>query len=170
MGSATAQRRASEPQAVEIEEFVTPRPALPDDAVPAPCGGACDITLRALPAGFDTTMTQDEAVSILFDSGIPFARGGKDRGQTVSMDAAAGLATVGYRSENGQWLNGPLNMPLSDGTTLDHIEDRPVWILDYRTASTAIPGDPLATPTNHVVYIIDIETRTILQVLGYAGD
>ena len=98
--------------------------------------------------------------------GVPFGLGGEYEGQAVNVTAAYGIGTFGHSGGPGQPWIGDRNVPLKGtNTVLDHIENRPMWILDY--------GNVIAYGTqatfNHAVYAIDIQTRSVLMIWFYQG-
>ncbi len=84
-------------------------------------------------------------------------------GQPITVTTTFGLVTEGYRGPDGGW-GGMLNIPLRDctvtaictdsGKVLDHVENRPIWLIDIEGIRQP-SGGPNAKPTNHVVYGID---------------
>jgi hypothetical protein len=121
----------------------------------------------------------------VYNLGLPFAFGGTFNGKTVSLTATYGLATFGKRNQNGLW-EGSVNIPIQTcnadgkcnptGKYLDHIENRPVWILDYGNTEWPASARPCATslcptPTvyNHSVYAVDAITGAPLFGWPYQG-
>jgi hypothetical protein len=168
-GDATDASRSSivASQVTTMATVPTAGAPIPDDAIPFPCGDTCELVVRA--SADAATVSQSGAQDILARAGIAFAYGGEHSGFPVTVQAAYGIATFGHRASNGQWIDGPLNLPLGDGTTLDHLENRLVWVLNYHVAPTELPGTQ-GMMTQHVVYIIDEMTGGILYTFGYTGE
>jgi len=102
---------------------------------------------------------------------LPWGLGGQFQGKTVTVAAWYGLGTVGHPGDAGKpWL-GRRNIPLKDGTLLDHIQHRPMWIIDYGNMVAYGAGAPKkpAPVYNHTVYLVDAQTRTVLEVRFYQG-
>jgi len=105
-------------------------------------------------------------MQLVEDLGVPFGLGGDYLGKPVTVTAAYGLGTFGHWDPvAGAWI-GDLHIPLK-GTdiVLDHIEHRPMWILDY--GNVVAYGSQ--TTFNHAVYAVDEETRTVLLAWFYQG-
>lgn len=115
------------------------------------------------------------------------ANGTKFLGKTpVSAKANFGLATLGGFTPNGRAWVGPQGFAIHNcdsmgkcvdtGKTLAHIENRPIWLVDY-SGLTHVQPMPMCPPgqtcnqpastTNHVVYVVDPETRSVLLVRFY---
>lgn len=102
-----------------------------------------------------------------------WVKGGTYQGKTVSVTITFGLATFGNLDTSSKTWIGARNIALytcapddkctTTGQVLDHIEDRPMWILDYKN----LPFCGSATCTNHGVFAIDDETGTKLFAWGY---
>ncbi len=132
------------------------------EVIPLPSstsGGLTLIRTDTVPA-----FSQQEAMQIVHDFGIPFALGGDWEGLQVTVAAAYGLGTFGRPGGPGlPWL-GDRYFPLK-GTdvVLDHIENRPMWILDYGNVRA---GGSRAV-FRHAVYAVDEETRSVLKIWFY---
>ncbi len=108
--------------------------------------------------------SQQEAMQIVHDFGIPFALGGDWEGLQVTVSATYGIGTFGRPGSPGlPWL-GNRHAPLK-GTdvVLDHIENRPMWILDY--GNVRVGGS--RAEFRHAVYAVDEETRSVLKIWAY---
>lgn len=129
--------------------------------LPAAATRAADLTL--VPVTVAPLISKAEALQIVRDK-IP-APVVHNNDPVVAM---YGLATFGKPGEVGKpWL-GDRNIPLPTGEVLDHIENRPMWILDFGN----IPGGISSRADsghNHVVYAVDAQTRAILLIWSYAG-
>lgn len=85
-------------------------------------------------------------------------------GRPITVTTTFGLVTEGYRGPDGGW-GGMVNIPLRDctiaavctdtGKKLDHLENRPMWLIDIEGVSLPSAGGSNAKKTNHVVYGID---------------
>ena len=80
-----------------------------------------------------------------------------------NVEATFGLATLGSATEDGSWI-GDRNIPLPTGEVLDHIENRPVWIIDY--------GNTIGYSWrfNHSVYAVDDATGGVMVIWVYNND
>jgi hypothetical protein len=103
----------------------------------------------------------------------PWARGGKaDNGLAITVNITFGLVTVGHRGSDGQWY-GLANIAefsctavrqcTKTGKLLDHVENRPIWVLDYKNLITFGTG----TSYNHTVYLVDDATGQFFYLWGY---
>ncbi len=132
------------------------------EAFPLPASTSGELTLirtEKAPA-----FSQQEAMQIVHDFGIPFALGGEWEGLQVTVSATYGIGTFGRPGGPGlPWL-GDRNVPLK-GTdvVLDHIENRPMWILDYDN----VRAGGSRAEFRHAVYAVDEETRSVLKIWFY---
>ncbi len=129
-------------------------------ALPSSESGELTLVRTDKPAAF----SQQEAMRIVRDSGVPFGLGGEWLGRPITVSAAYGLGTFGRPGGPGlPWL-GDRNIPLK-GTdvVLDHIENRPMWILDYDNAY----AHGTQVDFKHAVYAVDEETRSVLLAWFY---
>ncbi len=130
----------------------------------------------------------DEARKAVYNRGIIWATGGQVNGKTVNLTAAYGLVDLGGRGPTGEWF-GSRNIPMTTcdsggnctptGKVLDHYENRPAWILDYGNTYMRVSGPPPEyckpvactppPPNNHSVYVIDAETRAVIEATFYYG-
>lgn len=111
-------------------------------------------------------ISQDMALQILVKQigGMPFGYG--EAGNTVTLDATYGLVTEGSPSSAG-WM-GHRNLPLKDGEVLDHIENRSMWVLEFRGVDV-MSSDQSCTqaktctphPLNHALYLIDAKAMQV---------
>ncbi len=88
------------------------------------------------------------------------------------MQAYYGLATQGRPGINGLAWEGDLNIPLPNGVTLNHIEQRAMWLIDYGNTQFGDSVGAYATSPpekNHAVYLVDDATGSVLLVWGYNG-
>lgn len=124
-----------------------------------------DVTLS--PGTPSPSFSQQDAMQIVKAVGVPWALGGTYQDQQVSVSAHYGIGTLGHAdpTERVPWV-GPRNVPIK-GTNivLDHIADRPMWILDY--GNVAAYGTQITY--NHAVYVVDEQTRTLLITFFYHG-
>ncbi|HEX2915038.1 MAG TPA: hypothetical protein VH186_29865 [Chloroflexia bacterium] len=127
-----------------------------------------------------------EARSAVYNRGISWALGGNLNGQAVTLTAAYGLVTIGSPTATGNGWLGPQNIPLSICTTdgkcsptnavLNHIENRPMWVLDYGNTNFPANGPacvstPCPTPQiyNHSVYTVNAQTRAVITADFYTA-
>ncbi len=118
-------------------------------------------------------ISQAEAMEAVSRLGVPWGNGGEWEGRTVTVAATYGLVTAGGPGEGGKPWVGLRNLPLPDGTTLDHIEGRPMWIIDYGNTYFVGAGCPECTPPpdyDHSVYLIDAATASVWVAWGYVGE
>ncbi|HMM42205.1 MAG TPA: hypothetical protein PKA95_09915 [Thermomicrobiales bacterium] len=118
-------------------------------------------------------ISQADAMDAVSRLGVPWGQGGEWEGREVTVAATYGLVTAGRPGEDGKPWVGLRNIPLPDGTTLDHIEDRPMWVIDYGNTYFVGAGCPECTPPpdyNHSVYLIDAATASVWVVWGYLGE
>ncbi len=142
-----------------------------------------NVTLRRLAEA--PLISLQEARLAVHNLGISWATGGQVNGRTVKLTAAYGLADLGGPGPNGAWY-GPRNVPIrncddkgnctSTGVVLDHIEKRPVWVLDYGNTVMEVSGPPpdtckpACTPipnNNHSVYTVDAQTKDVIVAEFY---
>ncbi len=129
-----------------------------------------------------------QARTAVYNNGMSWALGGTQNGKTVTLTAVYGLVTLGAPNTNGNgkgWL-GPQNIDLptcstdgkctSTGIILNHIENRPMWVLDYGNTDFPAPGPaclttPCPTPQifNHSVYTVDGQTGAIFTIDFYTA-
>jgi hypothetical protein len=113
------------------------------------------------------TFSEQEAIQIArSNSGAP-----QELGNQVT--AVFGLATFGRPGGPGlPWL-GSRNVRLPNGQVLDHIEKRPMWIVDFGNVDgdSGVSRSPTSTAPrhNHIVYAVDVQTRGVVLVWSYAG-
>jgi len=112
--------------------------------------------------------------------------GGKRQGKTVTVTAHYGAATFGGLTKDGKTWGGLQNVHVrscdnsgkcsANGQVLKHLENRPMWILDYVNVEENVPAPmcmnqsctPISIPpTNHVVYAVDIQTNSVVSVQFY---
>jgi hypothetical protein len=86
---------------------------------------------------------------------------------TDQITSTFGLATFGHRDAEGRWV-GDMNVRLANGEIIDHIENRPMWIVDVAGIEGAVGGEP-TEPYNHVVFAVDIGSRGVVFVWSYPG-
>lgn len=106
------------------------------------------------------------------DIGMPWAHGGTWENMPVTIQAYYGLATFGGLGFNGVW-EGERNIPLPSGEVLDHIEGRPMWIIDYGNTTFVAggcPDCPEPPDYDHSVYAVDAATGEVWIVWGYVGE
>ncbi len=148
----------------------SPIPVTPavGEVIPLPSSKSGELTLFRTdkPPAF----SQQEAMQIVHDFGVDVALGGERFGRPVTASAAYGIGTLGRPGGPGlPWL-GDRNIPLKGtGVILDHVENRPMWILDYDNAYAPAPACPRCDSLffKHAVYAIDEQTRTVLIVWFY---
>ncbi len=152
LGADTAPSALPSPVATPAVGEVIPLPA----STP---GGLTLVQTDKVPA-----FSQQEAMQIVHDFGIPFALGGDWEGLQVTVSAAYGLGTFGHPGPPGMPWVGLQHVPLK-GTdvVLDHIENRPMWILDYGN----VRAGGSQAEFRHAVYAVDEETRSVLTIWFY---
>jgi hypothetical protein len=116
-------------------------------------------------------MSQMEVMQAIHDLGIAWGLGEavyiEETGETIVPEITGhfGLMTSGAPASDGTW-SGIRNVSLADGTELDHIDNRAMWLLDY--------GNVIAHSAHvhydHVVYLVDDETGTVIRALFYASE
>lgn len=144
------------------------RIALPK-GVSRPDASSAEITLIA--TNLPPPISQREAMQAVADYGVPWGLGGQYQGKTVTVTAWFGLATLGRPGAAGKPWVGRRNIPLKNSDVLDHIENWPMWIIDYGN-TVAYGGGTPAQPApvyNHTVYLVDAQTRTVVEVRFYQG-
>ncbi len=160
----------------------------PGQVISLPSSERGDLTLVS--TNLPPTISQETAMRAVYNLGLTFALGGQVvNGKSVTLQATFGLATFGKLANDGKNWEGNVNIPIqtctSDGkcrTTgqiLDHIENRPMWILDYGNTiwpGSARPSDtcgksPCPTPVtyNHSVYAVDAITGVPMFAWPYSG-
>ncbi len=128
------------------------------DVVPLPSSKYSDLTL--VRTGTAPTISSTEALDIVRNSiTAPL---------TDQISSSFGLATFGTRDTRGIWV-GDQNVRLPNGEIIDHIENRPMWIIDVGGVEGAV-GGPTTRPYNHVVFAVDAMTRGVVFVWSYPGD
>lgn len=163
--SANPQGGAAAPSTpiASVDASLTASPA-PGQQIAVPGAAADSLTL--MQAAQPATMSEADALQAVANFGIPWAHGGEYDGQTVAMQAYYGLATFGKPGPNGTWI-GPVHQSLPNGAVLDHIANRPMWIINYGNIVTTIHNAGGTIVTNHAVYAVDVATRTVLRVWAY---
>lgn len=92
---------------------------------------------------------------------------------TIGSSGGAGKPWAGLR--NIQVLNCSAGKCQNTGQVLDHIENRPMWILDYGNVdapSLGVLPCPNCTTTpipdnNHIVYTVDVQTKTVMGMVRF---
>lgn len=108
--------------------------------------------------------SQEEAMQIVHDLGIPFAFGGDWEGLQVTVSATYGIGTLGHPGPPSMPWVGDRYFPLpGTDVVLDHIENRPMWILDYGN----VRAGGSQAEFRHAVYAVDEETRSVLKIWFY---
>lgn len=132
------------------------------EVIPLPVSTPGGLTL--IQTGKAPSFSQQEAMQIVHDFGIPFALGGDWEGLQVTVSAAYGLGTFGHPGPSSMPWVGLQHVPLK-GTdvVLDHIENRPMWILDYGN----VRAGGSRAEFRHAVYAVDEETRSVLTIWFY---
>jgi hypothetical protein len=150
------------PQAAAAQAATEPAALPADNSTPLPYK---DVTLRSSTPS--PSFSQQDAMQIVKAIGVPWALGGNYEGQQVNVSAHFGIGTLGHADPTEQvpWV-GPQHVPIK-GTdiVLDHVADRPMWILDY--GNVAAYGSQIAY--NHAVYVVDEQSRTLLITFFYHG-
>jgi TolB protein len=149
----------------------TDRTSTADAGAPITLAAALQAALARQFGGFQFVHTdqpplisQEDALQAIDDFGIPWALGGEWEGKPVTIGARYGLATI---VDGSTW-------PLPDGTQLQDLEQRPMWIVDYGNVQGVIPsiapGTTPPPPANHAVYGVDAETRVVWYLASYRDE
>jgi hypothetical protein len=137
-----------------------------------------DLHIRATTS--KPVISQQEAMQIIYN----FTKVDWTLDKNGNTWAQYGLVTLGHAGSAGKPWVGPRNVTgvncsagkcQNSSQVLDHIEDRPMWVLDYANADIPIPGVmpcpgcPNTPPsgTKHVVYTIDAQTKTIMGPVSF---
>lgn len=140
------------------------------EVITLPASRAGELTL--VDTGATPLISQEQAMQAVADLGVPWGLGGRWQGKPVTVSAAHGLATFGRPGENGKPWVGDRNILLPNGKRLDHIEDRPMWIIDYGNTIGYGGGCPECPPAifDHTVYAVDTQTEAVLKIWFYKGE
>ena len=133
---------------------------VPGEVIILPASGPGDLTLIA--TDILPSITQQQAMQAVYDMGVPWGLGDSYEGKTPVISATFGLATFGSQAPDGQWV-GLRNIPLPSGEMLDHIESRPVWIVDY--GNTVAYGSQAVF--SNTVYAVDTATGVVVKTWFY---
>ena len=102
-------------------------------------------------------ISQQEAIDIV-RAGVSIPLGD-------DVSVTYGLGTLGHGDPgSGAWI-GAQNVPLPNGAVLDRVASRPMWIVDY--GNVDVPTSPGVPAANHAVYVVDAQSRAVLQVFFY---
>jgi hypothetical protein len=165
------------------ESEATPYPVLPMTQAPAennpdqadteielPSSDSGQFTLQRSPGA--EVMSLDEALDLLREFGVPYVDAERWEGNEIDLSADYGLATFGRPDESegdADW--GDQYIHLNTGEVLEHIAERPHWILDFAGAiwpAAQFDEDTEPDPVlNHTVFAIDALTGTIWKVWAY---
>ncbi len=114
-------------------------------------------------------LSLDEALGAIKGS---WQKGGQFDGKLITVTATFGLATFGKPGADGKWI-GFTGVPeftctgirqcTRTGKMLDHIENRPMWVLDYKNLTFYGSG----ATYNHTVYSVDDKTGLMLYGWTY---
>jgi hypothetical protein len=140
------------------------------------------------------TISSQQALQIIYNhTGNSWALGKTFRGQPLTVTAAFGLVTSGSKdSSSGEWIGDrsiPIRRcPITPGgicgditQTLDHVENRLSWVIDYANVDFDVPrpaclSQTCPTPsnvkntrTNHVVYVVDIQLQALTGIEMFAS-
>lgn len=147
--------------------------------------------IKVVPAVGPPIISQETALKVLFsrlnpkDSFIISDSQVVINGTVIPFRATYGLVTVGGPGPNGGWAGSFLNAPLSNctldgkctptGEVLDHIENRPMWLIDLEI-TVPVGGQtcpPASTPCsrppdpNHQVDLLDAQTLSLFGGASY---
>lgn len=130
------------------------------------------ILLPASPYGQLTLVYADTPPAISEAAAIELARGWSSEPLGDDITATFGLATFGQPGVDGAPWIGNRNIPLPTGELLDHIDSRPMWIVDVGSVEGFYAGEPGLSlpPYNHVVYAVDDMTQAVVLVWSYPGE
>ncbi len=148
----------------------SPMPVTPamGEVIPLPSSESGELTL--IRTDKSPAFSEQEAMQIVHDFGVDIALGGERLGKPVTPSATYGIGILGRPGGPGlPWL-GDRNIPLKGkGVILDHVENRPMWILDYDNAYAPAPACPGCDSLffKHAVYAVDEQTRSVLVVWFY---
>jgi hypothetical protein len=124
------------------------------------------VTLRSVSE--PPLITQQQAMEIVAKD-FPWGHGGTWEGKEVTVQARYGLGSIGYEGAHG-WL-GDLHIPLPSGQVLDHIENRPMWLLAYSNVpgiiASACWGCAPPPVYTHDVYAVDAQSQSIIWLASY---
>jgi hypothetical protein len=125
------------------------------------------VMLRA--ASDPPLISQQQAMAIIAQQ-FPWGLAGNWDGNQVTVQSWYGLGSIGQAGARGGWL-GPLHIPLSTGQTIDHIENRPMWLLAYSNVpgmiASVCPGCASPPVYTHDVYAVDAQTQSLLWWASY---
>jgi hypothetical protein len=125
------------------------------------------VTLRSVSE--PPLITQQQAMEIVAKD-FPWGHGGTWEGKHVTVQAWYGLGSIGYADSRGNWL-GSLNIPLPSGQILDHIENRPMWLIAYGNVpgiiASACWGCATVPVYTHDVYAVDAQSRSVIWLASY---
>lgn len=148
---------------------LAPREAI---AIPAELRAALP-DLQMLQPAEPFVIPEQLAVQAVADLGVPFALSGEFHGKRLTTQAFYGNVTLGRWTTNPDgtkaWVSSIMNQPLKDGSTLERIENRPMWIITYDVPFPG-PVDPTTGKqlgTSHTGYVVDATTQTVLAAFGY---
>jgi hypothetical protein len=125
-------------------------------------------------------ISQQEAMQIVYN----FTKADWALGKNGGTWAQYGLVTLGSAGSTGKPWIGPRNVSglncsadkcQRSSQVFDHIEDRPMWVLDYTSTDIAVPGvmpcpgcpNTPSSGTGHAVYTIDVQTKTIMGPVSF---
>ncbi len=131
-------------------------------------------------------ITPQEALRIVYNTGVPVGVDAVYNGKTVPISAIHGIATFGKAFPDGtqRWM-GPQNIAVKTcddsrkcvltGEVLKSIENRPMWILDYALDESVFrPVQPGACGVtvqcethNHAAFAVDTKLKTVLYSWSY---
>lgn len=140
-----------------VASYPVPSDTATGEVIPLPASKFGQLTV--IRSGSAPTLSSADALEIV--------RGSIAGPLTDQISSTFGLATFGHRDAHGQWV-GDMNVRLANGEIIDHIENRPMWIIDVAGIEGAVGGEP-TEPYNHVVFAVDIESRSVVFVWSYPG-
>jgi hypothetical protein len=170
IGTPTGTSLATVVEQVDATPIVT---GVSDTLVPIPADIAHHnttgdpVTLRSVTGS--PLISQQQAMAIVATQS-PWGLGGNWEGKQVTVQAWYGLGSIGYADSRGNWL-GSLNIPLPSGQILDHIENRPMWLIAYGNVpgiiASACWGCAPPPVYTHDVYAVDAQSRSIIWLASY---
>lgn len=140
-----------------------------------PIGGLISLTsaapgeLSLRRTGEAPLITEQQAKQAIANIGVPWAMQADWDGGKVMVQATYGVGTFGQPGVNGAPWIGDRNIPLPNGDLLDHVDGRPMWIIDYEGPKAYGAGCPGCPPDeyNHTVYAVDGQSVGVLKIWFY---
>ncbi|HLI51163.1 MAG TPA: hypothetical protein VKU87_05165 [Thermomicrobiaceae bacterium] len=145
-----------------------PTPSIPvGGLIPLASASPGELSLRLTDEA--PLITEQQAKQAIAKIGVPWALADNSSSSSVRVRATYGVGTFGQPGVNGAPWIGDRNIPLPDGERLDHVEGRPMWIIDYKGPKAYGGGCPGCPPDvyDHTVYAVDGQSDTVLKIWFY---